>query len=59
MEYGIQYEDHLVRDATWRCIADVVATYHGSPYTDDDHRVTGTLVSRANDNDAWIAVEAT
>lgn len=41
-EYAVRYGDTVVHDPSWRCVADVIATYHGG-YCDEDGRVTGVL----------------
>jgi hypothetical protein len=43
-EYAIRYGDELVRDPAWRCMSDVVGSFHGG--FAENGRVTGTLVTR-------------
>lgn len=52
-EYGIRYGDKIVRDPSWRCIADVIATYHGTDWTTPDGRVTGVLIHRTLPDGEW------
>lgn len=41
-QYAVRYGDTRVYDPSWRCVADVIATYHAA-YCDEDRRVTGVL----------------
>lgn len=54
-QYGIRYGDRVVEDSSWRCVADVMASYHGSGYTDPHRRVTGELVVRESTAETWEA----
>lgn len=54
-EYALRYPDELVRDPSWRCIADVMATF-AAAYTDEARRVTGVLLKRETENDEWEEV---
>lgn len=54
-EYALRYPDELVRDPSWRCIADVMATF-AAAYTDEARRVTGVLLRRETENDEWEEV---
>lgn len=55
-EYAIRYPDQLVQDPSFRCVADVIDSYHAA-YTDERRRVTGVLVTREGDGE-WVEVYA-
>ena len=54
-QYAVKYEDQLVEDHSWVCVADVVATYLSGAFSEGG-RVTGVLVSREADGDEWVEV---
>jgi hypothetical protein len=54
--YAVRYPDSLVRDDSWRCVADVIASYHGGYFTDSRNQVTGTLVRAVVGTDVWVEV---
>lgn len=54
VEYAIRYDDQLIQDPSFQCIADVIASFHAA-YTDEQRRVTGVLVRRV-DGGEWVAV---
>lgn len=56
-EYAIRYPDSLIHDPSWRCIADVVASYAEGSYTDGQGRVTGVLVRAPLGTMAWETVQ--
>lgn len=56
LEYGVGYEGHVVRDESWACVADVIASYHGSGYVTPDGRVTGKLLRRVRGDSAWDVI---
>lgn len=55
-EYAVQYPDTLVRDPSWTCVADVIASYNGGFYSGPDGRVTGVLVRAIRGTDDWETV---
>lgn len=57
-EYAIRYGEKLVRDPSWRCVADVIATYHGTDWLTPEGQVTGQLVRRSASSDDWELVSA-
>ena len=57
-QYAIRYGDEVVQDPSFRCIADVVFTFHAA-YTDQQRRVTGVLVSRETEDSEWKEVVTT
>jgi hypothetical protein len=56
-EYAVEYPHGLVRDPSWTCIADVIASYAGGYYCDDAGRVTGVLVRAVRGTDEWEPVQ--
>lgn len=55
-EYAIRYPDHLVFDPSWRCIADVLASFAEGSHVDHERRVTGVLVRAPLGTMAWETV---
>lgn len=56
-EYAIRYPDgQLIFDPSWRCEADVIASFHGGYFCDERGRVTGVLVRAALGTMAWETV---
>lgn len=54
-EYAVRYPTSTVYDPSWRCVADVVASFHGGYYCDEAGRVTGVLLRRVAGGE-WEAV---
>ena len=54
-EYAIRYGNEVVRDPSFTCVSDVVASFHAA-YTDEHRRVTGVLLRRETENDEWEEV---
>jgi hypothetical protein len=50
-QFAVRYGDQLVHDASWVCISDVIASFHGG--FAEGGMVTGVLVTRAGDGEEW------
>lgn len=55
-EYAVRQGVDIVRDLTWVCIADVIGSYHHSPYLTADRRVDGELIARRRGSAQWNAI---
>lgn len=53
-QYAIGYPANLVRDSSWACVADVIASYAGGYYCTDSGQVTGTLLRAVVGSDEWV-----
>lgn len=55
-EYAIEYDGTLIYDSSWRCVADVLKSYHGGDYLTPDMQVTGVLVRAPRGTANWERV---
>lgn len=54
-QFALRYDDEIVHDGSWTCLADVIGSFHAA-YTDERRRVTGVLLQRETEDDEWKEV---